>query len=204
MGTSGLIAMVTFIPVLASILSFVNTDIGFSTAIFYYRLMLDSQITYALSGHDLNVAIIFSSLQYFNVSPSRFSKVQLCFLSKYICILSQIIRVPLIMFPLVLASLSDATVAIRRISNFLTAEEIDKPYAIDTESEFVIDVDGDFTWETSSKPVDVGYKSAKGGGGACGDGAEKPKHKTDEKKTKRKSFFRDKSVKTTACPADRC
>ena len=42
MGTSGLIAMVTFIPVLASILSFVNTDIGFSAAIFYYRLMLDS------------------------------------------------------------------------------------------------------------------------------------------------------------------
>jgi len=41
-----LIAVVTFIPILASILSF---------------------ITYALSGHDLNVAIIFSSLQLFNV-----------------------------------------------------------------------------------------------------------------------------------------
>ena len=36
MGRSALIAMVTFIPVLASILSFVNTDIAFSVAIFYY------------------------------------------------------------------------------------------------------------------------------------------------------------------------
>lgn len=49
MARSALIALVTFLPVLASILTF---------------------ITYALSGHDLNVAIIFSSLQYFNVSPS--------------------------------------------------------------------------------------------------------------------------------------
>lgn len=28
------------------------------------------QITYALSGHELNVAIIFSSLQFFNVGPA--------------------------------------------------------------------------------------------------------------------------------------
>ena len=65
MSRAGLIAVVTFLPVLASILSFVK---------FYAdsRLprvedLLPIQITYAATGHDLNVAIIFSSLQFFNV-----------------------------------------------------------------------------------------------------------------------------------------
>jgi ATP-binding cassette, subfamily C (CFTR/MRP), member 1 len=103
---------------------------------------------------------------------------------------------PLIMFPLVLASLSDAIVAITRISKFLTAEELGKPYAIDFERKFAVDADGDFTWETSSKPVDVGHKSAKGGGAPRADGAKKPKQKADPKNNAaRRGLFRDKSAK---------
>ncbi|KAF7982734.1 hypothetical protein HWV62_26606 [Athelia sp. TMB] len=108
MARSGLIALVTFIPVLAAILSF---------------------ITYGLTGHSLNVAIIFSSLQYFNI-----------------------IRAPLIFFPLVLASLSDAVVALQRVGTFLTAEELAEPYTIDPESKWGVEVDGDFTWETAGGP----------------------------------------------------
>ncbi|KIM72411.1 hypothetical protein PILCRDRAFT_16141 [Piloderma croceum F 1598] len=111
---SGLIAMVTFTPILASILSF---------------------ITYALSGHYLNIAIIFSSLQYFNI-----------------------IHMPLVLFPIVLPSSSDATVALRRISKFLTAEELSEPYTIDYERKTAVEVDGDLTWETAGNPVDAEEK----------------------------------------------
>ncbi|KAJ4474268.1 multidrug resistance-associated ABC transporter [Lentinula aciculospora] len=102
-----LIALVTFIPVLASVLSF---------------------ITYALSGHDLNVAIIFSSLQFFNI-----------------------IRAPLVFFPIVLSALSDFLVAMGRIGKFLKAEELAEPYTIDFERKHAVEVDGDFSWETAGK-----------------------------------------------------
>ncbi|KAF4589934.1 hypothetical protein EYR38_009229 [Pleurotus pulmonarius] len=101
--TSGLIALVGFIPILSAILSF---------------------ITYALTNHDLNIAIIFSSLQLFNV-----------------------ILVPMATFPIVLGSLSGAIVALNRISTFLLAEELPEPYPIDVNSKYAVDVDADFTWE---------------------------------------------------------
>ncbi|TFK62549.1 P-loop containing nucleoside triphosphate hydrolase protein, partial [Pluteus cervinus] len=101
---AGMFALLTFIPLLATILSF---------------------ITYALSGHDLNVAIIFTSFQFSNV-----------------------IRYPLIFLPFVLASISDSLVALRRISKFLLAEEMSEVYSIDYDRQFAVDVDGDFTWET--------------------------------------------------------
>ncbi|TFK36264.1 cadmium ion transporter [Crucibulum laeve] len=103
--TSLLVSMVNFIPVIASVLSF---------------------ITYALSGHELNVAIIFSSLQLFNI-----------------------IRAPMIFLPFVLSSLSDALVALERIKTFLTAEELAEPYKIrQDETGPAVDIDGDFAWET--------------------------------------------------------
>ncbi|KAG7095244.1 hypothetical protein E1B28_006018 [Marasmius oreades] len=104
---SCLLAFVTFLPVLASVLSF---------------------ITYALTSHDLNVAVVFSSLQLFNI-----------------------IRVPLTFFPIVLTALSDALVALRRIGSFLTAEELDEPYQVDPKGDFAIEVNGDFSWETVGK-----------------------------------------------------
>ncbi|KAJ3506143.1 hypothetical protein NLJ89_g7032 [Agrocybe chaxingu] len=116
---STLISMVTFIPILASILSF---------------------ITYALSGHELNIAIIFSSLQLFNV-----------------------IRAPLIFFPFVLSSLSDALVALGRISKFLTSEDLPEPYPVKPELPIAVQVDGDFVWETVINLLDEkGGKFSKG------------------------------------------
>ncbi|KAG9227354.1 hypothetical protein CCMSSC00406_0004107 [Pleurotus cornucopiae] len=103
--TSGLIALVGVIPILSAILSF---------------------ITYALTNHDLNIAVIFSSLQLFNV-----------------------ILVPMATFPIVLGSLSGAIVALNRISTFLLAEELPEPYPIDVNSKYAVDVDGDFTWEVT-------------------------------------------------------
>ncbi|KAK0186449.1 multidrug resistance-associated ABC transporter [Armillaria mellea] len=101
---AALIAIVTFIPVLSSVLSF---------------------ITYGLTGHDLNIAIIFSSLQLFNN-----------------------IRTPLMILPLITTAISDALVALGRVSRFLTAEELTNQYIVDGHSQYAVKIDGTFTWET--------------------------------------------------------
>ncbi|KZT03607.1 multidrug resistance-associated ABC transporter [Laetiporus sulphureus 93-53] len=107
---ASLISVVTMIPVLAAVLSF---------------------ITYALSGHTLNVSIIFTSLQFFNI-----------------------IRMPLITLPMVLAHATDSVVALKRISKFLLAEELIEPYTIEPSNKYAIDVEGDFTWDTAHKPAE--------------------------------------------------
>lgn len=55
---------------------------------------------------------------------------------------------PLIFFPFVLSALSDALVALTRISGFLTAEELPEPHKIEYGRATAVEVDGDFTWET--------------------------------------------------------
>ena len=132
-----------------------------------------NKITYALSGHDLNVAIIFSSLQLFNVNPYiSFLKARAHFTTFY----GQIIRMPITFLPLVLSSLSDALVALGRISRFLTSEDLPESYPIDENLPVAVQVDGDFVWETVL---------AAGGGGkrksARGDKDRKPLNLKAEK-----------------------
>ncbi|KAM5532134.1 hypothetical protein V8D89_014227 [Ganoderma adspersum] len=114
-----LIGSVTIIPIAATVLSIV---------------------TYALTKHSLDVAIIFSSVQYFSI-----------------------IRMPLILLPIVIASATDALVALRRIGTFMRAEELSIPYEIDANVESAIDVDGDFTWETVRKDANTINLAAKFG-----------------------------------------
>ncbi|TDL20293.1 multidrug resistance-associated ABC transporter [Rickenella mellea] len=121
-----LISVVTVIPILASVLSF---------------------ITYALSGHTLTPAIIFSSLQFFNI-----------------------IRTPLMFFPLVLSAVTDALVALGRIGKFLTAEELADAYKIEQEGKYAVDVEGDFTWETAGKLTEGKFGGVGGGPGGAGMG----------------------------------
>ncbi|KAJ7472999.1 ABC transporter type 1, transmembrane domain-containing protein [Mycena galericulata] len=131
MARSALMAQMQLTPVLASVLS------------------IDWQITYALSGHELNVAVIFSSLQLFNI-----------------------IRAPLTFLPLVLSGLSDAIVAFSRIGNFLTAEELPEPYLIDGELKNAVEVDASFAWETAGKleEPEVATDAESGPGGMGGGG----------------------------------
>ncbi|KAI0718208.1 multidrug resistance-associated ABC transporter [Cerioporus squamosus] len=68
--------------------------------------------------------------------------------------LSQIIRMPLALLPIVLAQIMDALVGVRRVSTFLRAEELAVPYTIDPASEVALDVDGDFTWEEAKTESD--------------------------------------------------
>ncbi|KAG2004853.1 ATP-binding cassette transporter [Coprinopsis cinerea AmutBmut pab1-1] len=97
-----------FTPVLAAILSF---------------------ITYSLTGHELDVATIFTALQLFNI-----------------------IRIPLLVFPLVMSSLASALIALGRIGKFLSSEELQDPYLLQPDSKLAVDMDADFTWEALVKP----------------------------------------------------
>ncbi|KDQ53927.1 hypothetical protein JAAARDRAFT_38897 [Jaapia argillacea MUCL 33604] len=145
---AALIALVTFLPVCCSVLSF---------------------ITYALSGHNLNVAIIFSSLQYFNI-----------------------IRTPLMFLPIVLSAMADASVALQRISKFLTAEELEEPYKVDWNSPDAVDVEeGDFRWET-----------ARGADTKAGKfNVAHGKHGKKEKKEKKKEERKGKKDKSGVLPS---
>ncbi|KZW02973.1 cadmium ion transporter [Exidia glandulosa HHB12029] len=119
-----LIATVTFVPVLCAILSF---------------------ITYALLGHTLDPATIFSSLQFFNI-----------------------IRAPLLFFPMVASSCSDGYVSLGRIGKMLLAEEMEDAYEVTLPSSpgsssdeidkvkkpqpLAVSMHGDFTWERGGGP----------------------------------------------------
>lgn len=80
------------------------------------------------------------------------------------------------MLPIVLSSLSDALVALGRISKFLSAEELAEPYLIDPTQKTAVHVDGDFAWETAGKLVE-------------------PKFTADEEKARAESSDKEKQSK---------
>ncbi|WRT69583.1 uncharacterized protein IL334_006572 [Kwoniella shivajii] len=103
LSNSTMTATMAFLPTLAAILTF---------------------ITYALTGHELDVATVFSSLTYFGA-----------------------LRTPLADLPQVVTNLSQASVGIRRIGDLLRAEELKSDIKIDRNSEYAIDVTGDFRFD---------------------------------------------------------
>ncbi|KAF9002584.1 multidrug resistance-associated ABC transporter [Cyathus striatus] len=103
---SCMVSLVEFVPLLGTVLSF---------------------ITYSLTGHDLNVAIIFTALQLFTT-----------------------IKNPLLLIPFALKDFTDSIVAIRRIKTFLLAEELEEPYRLDFRHEAAVDVVGSFVWDVAS------------------------------------------------------
>ncbi|KAI0795051.1 multidrug resistance-associated ABC transporter [Abortiporus biennis] len=103
-----LIATVSLVPVLSTVLSF---------------------ITYSLSGHNLNVAVIFTALQLFTV-----------------------IRIPLLILPMVAAASADAMVALQRVAEFLLCDELEEIHHAKPEAGIAINVDADFEWERVEKP----------------------------------------------------
>ncbi|KDQ52618.1 hypothetical protein JAAARDRAFT_40221 [Jaapia argillacea MUCL 33604] len=158
MARSLLIAVVIFIPILSAILSF---------------------ITYSLSGHTLNVATIFTSLQYFNI-----------------------IRVPLIMLPIMLAVVVEAVISLGRISKFLVAEELDEPFEVDLECPNAVEVEGGgFSWEVTLRDGDPGEKSP-GVIGNNGDPKSAEKEKGAKGRKGKKGKGKKKGDKTTPVSDD--
>ncbi|CAE6417184.1 unnamed protein product [Rhizoctonia solani] len=146
-----IISTITFIPILAATLSF---------------------ITYALSGHDLNAAIIFSSLQLFNI-----------------------IRMPLVFVPLVASSCGDAYVALGRISKFLTSEELQDEFEVQPENKYAVDIRGTFTWERGGAPQDSNPKKGKKAAAAAKAAAAEAPKPTKEELAKKKAEDKAKKAK---------
>ncbi|KAF2280888.1 P-loop containing nucleoside triphosphate hydrolase protein [Westerdykella ornata] len=96
--------------------------VGMSMPVFASML---SFITYSLSGNNLNPAPIFSSLALFNS-----------------------LRIPLNFLPLVIGQVIDANASIKRIQEFLLAEEAEETAEWDYDAkDAVVLKDADFTWE---------------------------------------------------------
>ncbi|CCO27199.1 Multidrug resistance-associated protein 1 AltName: Full=ATP-binding cassette sub-family C member 1 [Rhizoctonia solani AG-1 IB] len=146
-----IISTITFIPILAATLSF---------------------ITYALSGHDLNAAIIFSSLQLFNI-----------------------IRMPLVFVPLVASSCGDAYVALGRISKFLTSEELQDEFEVQSGNKYAVDIRGTFTWERGGAPQDANPKKGKKATAAAKAAAAEAPKPTKEEVAKKKADEKAKKIK---------
>lgn len=85
--------------------------------------------TYALSGHKLDTATIFASLQLFNL-----------------------IQGPLRQLPVTFTKLTDAYVALNRITGILVAEEQPQVVTILKSAEFAVEAVGDFAFETFAPP----------------------------------------------------
>ncbi|WVW86813.1 hypothetical protein I302_108868 [Kwoniella bestiolae CBS 10118] len=100
-------AILNVIPIFAAILTFV---------------------TYALSGHDLTAAVIFSGLQWFSV-----------------------IRVPISLLPMTLAAIGDMAVSLGRVRRTLKAEELVDSLDIHPEAKYGIDVRADFRYDAAPK-----------------------------------------------------
>ncbi|KAG1770993.1 ABC protein [Suillus occidentalis] len=118
------LALATSLPVLAATLAFV---------------------TYTLTAHNFNVAIIFSSLSLF-----------------------QLLRQPMMFMPRALSSIPDASSAIQRLSHVFRAELISRDtLVIDKDQEFaLLTKDATFEWESHEKDSSEAFisKVSRGGG----------------------------------------
>ena len=97
-----------------------------------------------------------------------------------------------------LASATDALVAIRRISTFLRAEELAVPYSVDPSADVALAVDGDFTWETVHKGKgEPSIPSAQEGRASKGE-----KYAGDERKGDRRKKREGETLPTSTSPEE--
>ncbi|KAH8702381.1 putative oligomycin resistance ATP-dependent permease yor1 [Talaromyces proteolyticus] len=147
------------------------TAIGTSIPMFASMLGF---ITFSLTNHPLSPAPVFSSLTLFNQ-----------------------LRLPLMLFPMVLGLISDALTAIQRIESFLLTEDLQNDVApTDEQPNAVTLVDVSFTWENAIEGREAAKKGKK-------DTKNKPKKAKREKKKAKKnddagtSLEKDVSTDTT-------
>jgi ATP-binding cassette subfamily C (CFTR/MRP) protein 1 len=104
------------------------------------------------------------------------------------------------MLPFVVSTVSEAYIALGRISKFLSAEELQDPYEVDETSANAVDVDADFTWEVAAKAAEESAKTKDAKPGAPGKGsggADKDKAASSGGRSKRKSKGQEPVLPTT-------
>lgn len=136
------------ISAIQMLLSIRNAILAVSLSLPIFASML-SFITYSLSGHGLNPAQIFSSLALFNG-----------------------LRMPLNLLPLVIGQITDGWSSLKRVEEFLLAEEQNEDVVRRMDGENAIEMHGaSFTWEKSPTQKKDGEKEKKPVAAA---GKEKP------------------------------
>ncbi|BGP39125.1 hypothetical protein JCM10450v2_003079 [Rhodotorula kratochvilovae] len=120
-------------------------------------------ITYASTGHETSAQSIFTSLTLF-----------------------QLIRMPLMMLPMSLSTITDAHNALGRLTEVFLAEERSAAYDIDPSAKYAVRVDdADFQWESS--PPDSAPKSKKEQSKLAAQGKKAAKTAKKERKEKEKA-----------------
>ncbi|TPX13454.1 uncharacterized protein E0L32_006184 [Thyridium curvatum] len=125
------------------VLSIRNAIMAISLSLPIFASML-SFITYSLSHHNLNPAEVFSSLALFNG-----------------------LRMPLNLLPLVIGQVTDAWSSVKRIEEFMLAEEQEEELAWKPDGENAVEMHhASFTWErTPTQDTEDGGKGDKPKGG---------------------------------------
>ncbi|BGP58188.1 hypothetical protein JCM8202v2_005849 [Rhodotorula sphaerocarpa] len=126
-------------------------------------------VTYANTGHSITAAKIFTSLTLF-----------------------QLVRMPLMMLPMSLSTITDAKNALNRLTEVLLAEERETAFEVDRSAKYAVTVeDADFQWE--SPPPDTAPKSKKEAAQLAAKAKANAKTAKKEKKEKKQ---REKAAKT--------
>ncbi|KAG0701997.1 ABC protein [Suillus ampliporus] len=117
-------------------------------------------VTYTLTTHNVNVAVIFSSLSLF-----------------------QLLRQPMIYMPRALSSIPDASSAIKRLTPIFQAELISEDaFVIDKDQELALLVkDATFEWESFEKDSGEAFSSKDGARGSDGPESGKDKNMKEDK-----------------------
>ncbi|CAI6341615.1 unnamed protein product [Periconia digitata] len=144
-------------------------SVGMSMPVFASML---SFITYSLTDHGLNPAPIFSSLALFNS-----------------------LRIPLNFLPLVIGQVIDANASVKRIQEFLLAEEAQETAEWDYNAKDAVTMkNADFTWERHpTRDEDDAPKKGPGGGPR----AKKPTRKDKKEQKKKEKEDKRASVNST-------
>jgi ATP-binding cassette subfamily C (CFTR/MRP) protein 1 len=99
---------------------------GFAMVIPVFASIL-TFVVYSVRGGELTADIIFPSLALFSI-----------------------LRLPLILLPMVIATLTDASVSVKRVQELLLAEQLDSLPKVNPDSDSAVKVvDGEFIWESA-------------------------------------------------------
>ncbi|PYI11617.1 ATP-binding cassette transporter protein YOR1-like protein [Aspergillus sclerotiicarbonarius CBS 121057] len=122
-----------------------------------------SFIVYSVSGHELTAALVFSSLSIFNA-----------------------LRVPFNLLPVVIGQLTDAWASMRRLQDYLLAEDQQEDFIWNPDADLAIDAQqASFIWEQT-----------------CAPGLEQDHTQSNEKEKKKRARAEDEESKMPASPPE--
>ncbi|WVQ68434.1 uncharacterized protein L199_006642 [Kwoniella botswanensis] len=165
-----------------SLLTFRSGMMAFAMALPTLAAII-SFITYSATSHDLQAATIFTVITLF-----------------------QLMRMPLMMWPMTLSAVADALNALGRLEVVFDAELISENLRIDRTQEEAVKIEhASFTWDAAPIEDDDGMMKKLEGRYGKNPGAGKPTPKSNEPKTrvkdqkkKRRMFWNKKTKKITA------